>query len=82
MQENRAFDHDVLDILKRAGCPVRRNRKRASDAVGQRRRREATAGAGAGYPPLAKTVAQSFLMLITVQPSLAARSSDFSAPAV
>ncbi len=29
-----------------------------------------------------KTVAQSFLMLTTVQPSVSARSSDFSAPAV
>jgi hypothetical protein len=35
--------HDVLDILKRAGGPVRRNRQRASDAVGQHRRRDAAA---------------------------------------
>ena len=33
---------DVLDVLQRASRPVRRDRQRASDAVGQHRRRDAT----------------------------------------
>ena len=35
--------HDVLDVPERAGRPIRRDRQRPSDAVGQHRRRDAAA---------------------------------------